>query len=265
LIPENGSFIDSKFSIFDNQFSVKNHLLNYFNYFTEIEETFIRRRGKHLLLSPLDWALIGSWQEREIPLKIVLRGIENVFDVADKNLHRTRSIKSLTYCKEEVEAQFTEWQESQVGKSKSDGFEEKIREDRKSVPAGASALFEDETIIEHLRSACDAIDVAKEKSVGEVEKVLEDVSLRLKEFEKTKIDTEKLEKSLGELEDLIDKTLLESYEPNTIADAKNKVEESLMPHKSKMGKDAYQKTFDLMLIKNLREQAEIPRLSLFYL
>ena len=28
--------------------------LNYYNYFTEIEDTFVRRRGKHLLLSPID-------------------------------------------------------------------------------------------------------------------------------------------------------------------------------------------------------------------
>jgi hypothetical protein len=35
--------------------------LNYFNYFTEIEETFVRRRGKHLLLSPLDWDLMQTW------------------------------------------------------------------------------------------------------------------------------------------------------------------------------------------------------------
>jgi len=34
--------------------------LNYFNYFTEIEDAFVRRRAKHLLLSPMDWALIES-------------------------------------------------------------------------------------------------------------------------------------------------------------------------------------------------------------
>ena len=92
-------------------------LLNYFNYFTDIEETFIKRRGKHLLLSPLDWALIESWQERGIPLRIVLRGIENVFDAIDKNPNRQRTIKSLTYCREEVESQYAEWLETQVGKS----------------------------------------------------------------------------------------------------------------------------------------------------
>jgi hypothetical protein len=45
--------------------------MNYFNYFSEIEELFIRRRGRNLLLSPLDWALIESWQEREVPLHII--------------------------------------------------------------------------------------------------------------------------------------------------------------------------------------------------
>src|SRR5215213_323648 len=68
------------------------------------------------MLSPLDWALIESWQEREVPLHIVLRGIERVFDTIDKQPNRKRSVKSLFYCKEEIEAQFAEWLETQVGK-----------------------------------------------------------------------------------------------------------------------------------------------------
>ena len=35
---------------------------NYFNYFTEIEEYFWRKRGAHLLVSPLDWAILETWQ-----------------------------------------------------------------------------------------------------------------------------------------------------------------------------------------------------------
>ena len=58
--------------------------MNYYNYFTEIEDTFIRRRGKNLFLSPLDWALIEVWQDRGIPLHIVIRSIESVFDVFDR-------------------------------------------------------------------------------------------------------------------------------------------------------------------------------------
>jgi hypothetical protein len=79
--------------------------LNYFNYFTEIEDAFIRRRGKHLLLSPMDWALIESWKEMGVPLHVALRGIEKSFDSYESR-PRKRSVKSLMYCQEEVEAQF---------------------------------------------------------------------------------------------------------------------------------------------------------------
>ena len=91
--------------------------MNYFNYFTEIEDAFIRRRAKNLFLSPLDWALIEQWQDRGIPLHIVIRSVESVFDVFDKQPAGTRTIKSLFYCREEVEVQHTEWLKSQAGKS----------------------------------------------------------------------------------------------------------------------------------------------------
>src|SRR5919112_2801081 len=88
--------------------------LNYFNYFTEIEEAFIRRRGKHLLVSPLDWSLMESWKKMGIPLHVVLRGIEKAFDSYESR-PRNRSVKTLYYCQEEVEAQFKEWLELKAG------------------------------------------------------------------------------------------------------------------------------------------------------
>ena len=53
---------------------------NYFNYFTEIEEYFWRKRGAHLLVSPLDWAIVETWQKAGIPLDAVLRGIDSAFE-----------------------------------------------------------------------------------------------------------------------------------------------------------------------------------------
>ena len=88
--------------------------MNYFNYFTEIEDAFVRRRGKHLLLSPMDWALIESWKAMGVPLHVALRGVEKSFDSYEAKPRR-RSVKSLLYCQEEVEAQFAEWRESQTG------------------------------------------------------------------------------------------------------------------------------------------------------
>jgi len=89
--------------------------LNYFNYFTEVEEEFVRRRGKPLLVSPLDWALIESWKTAGIPLHIVLRAINRAFDAYDARPRKYRKVNSVFYCQQEVESTFAEYRLSQVG------------------------------------------------------------------------------------------------------------------------------------------------------
>jgi hypothetical protein len=64
--------------------------LNYFNYFTEIEEEFVRRRGKPLMISPMDWALVETWKTAGIPLHIVLRAINQAFDGYDARAQKHR-------------------------------------------------------------------------------------------------------------------------------------------------------------------------------
>jgi len=75
---------------------------NYFNYFTEIEEHFHRRRGSTLLLSTLDWALIETWKDAGLPLEAVLRGIDATFDRYENRPSGSRKINSLAYCAQEV-------------------------------------------------------------------------------------------------------------------------------------------------------------------
>src|SRR5262249_8109074 len=87
----------------------------YFNYFTEVEEEFVRRRGKPLLISPMDWALVESWKNAGIPLQIVLRGINEAFDSYDSKGRHIRKVNSLLYCEQSVEAAFAEYKLSQVG------------------------------------------------------------------------------------------------------------------------------------------------------
>ena len=68
-----------------------NWTLNYFNYFTEIEEHFQKARGTGLfLMSPLDWALIESWKESGVPLEAVLRGIDGAFENGGRENRRPR-------------------------------------------------------------------------------------------------------------------------------------------------------------------------------
>src|SRR5262249_53155335 len=50
-------------------------VLNYFNYFTEIEEYFQTKREVFTRLNTLDWILIESWKEQGVPLDCVFKGI----------------------------------------------------------------------------------------------------------------------------------------------------------------------------------------------
>ena len=242
--------------------------MNYYNYFTEIEETFVRRRGKNLLLSPLDWALIESWQEREVPLHIVLRGIERVFDTIDKQPNRKRSVKSLFYCKEEIEAQFAEWLESQVGK----GSEQSAVSSEQSETNGANGsngaaakdeLFSDAAIDAHLgQVTADLAAAIEQASDADLRETFERVLNRLGQLAGNYESAEKLEESLEKLDALVDEALLKQSDGTPL---KAETEKNLAAYRGKMEAEVFQRTFDLMILKKLREQNGLPRLSLFYL
>ena len=77
--------------------------LNYFNYFTEIEEHFQRSRGTSLfLLSPLDWALIETWKNSGVPLEAVLRGIDAAFEKWRAKRTRVQMVNSLAFCAQAI-------------------------------------------------------------------------------------------------------------------------------------------------------------------
>jgi hypothetical protein len=71
-------------------------------YYRAVEEAFVRRRGAAMLLSPRDWSLIGEWKEAGIPLRVVLQGIDNIFDAFERRAPAGRRINSLSYCRQEV-------------------------------------------------------------------------------------------------------------------------------------------------------------------
>lgn len=244
--------------------------MNYFNYFTEIEDTFIRRRGKHLLLSSMDWALIESWKEMGVPLHVALRGIEQSFDSFNAKPRR-RTVKSLLYCQEEVEAQFAEWQEAQVGagkgKKNGEAVIEKTSEDER-LP------FSRAVILEHLERARTSLltiyDERKKSRPDDFCDALSRAASRLKELNEdfaraAHPDAEKLEDSLTSLEKMLDEALLASFPARELAAARAASEEQLQPYRNRMERPVFEQTLDNLLLKRLRDAHGLPRLSLFYL
>ncbi len=242
--------------------------LNYFNYFTEIEEAFVRRRGRHLLLSPNDWVLMESWKQMGVPLHVVLRGIETAFDSYEKR-PRKRSVKSLYYCQEEVEAQFAEWVESQTGASQTADPGESAAPPAADASAAPSLPFPREVITAHLASARESLERAAGQG-GELTEALERVSARLLELERdfaraARPDAAQLEDALSDLEALLDRTLRAATPPEVLLESRARAEQQLRPYRERMERATYEQTLDNLLAKLLREERGIPRLSLFYL
>ena len=224
--------------------------MNYYNYFTEIEDAFIRRRGKHLLLSPLDWALIEGWQERGVPLHVVLRAIEDVFDGFEKQPNQSRTIKSLFYCREEIEAQFAEWTAAQVG-AHEDGKEKFDHQ------------FSRDTVVEHIEKAVKALET------NEAENLREDFARAIARLEELLAnlgdDFEYVDRTLYDIESFLDRALLTNSDKEHLKNLKKEVTTQLKLYRSAMDKETYKNTLELMLLKCLREDAGVPRLGLFYL
>lgn len=238
--------------------------MNYFNYFSEIEELFIRRRGRNLLLSPLDWALIETWQERSVPLHVVLSAIERVFDGVEKQPEaaKKRPIKSLTYCREEIETQYAAWLDRQVGKNGAASESSKLKA-QSSKSADAAGLFSDETVKAHLEKVSADLKAARGKINGKTGECLDDVLKRLAQLEINPETAENLESALEKLDASLDEALLESE--LATSELKLEIKKQLAGYRNKMEAETFERTFDLMLLKRLRETAQIPRLSLFYL
>jgi len=238
--------------------------MNYFNYFTEIEDAFVRRRGKHLFLSPMDWALMETWKEQGIPLHLVLRGVERSFDSYESK-PRKRSVKSLLYCQEEVEAQYAEWLEARVGANPASNGE--VKEDE-------NAPFSSTAVSEHLRRSRESLSHLAEArtrlSPDELSEALTRASLLIESIENDFVtgattDTRKVEDSLTGLERMINQVLLSAGATPELETAKKEIAAQLKPYKSQMEPVVYEQTFENLLLKRLREQLSIPRLSLFYL
>jgi len=208
--------------------------------------------------------LIETWQERGVPLPVILRGISKVFDAVDKQPASKRSVKSLMYCREEIEAQYADWLETQVGKNgdrKVQSSKFKVQSSDKSS-SSKDNLFADEAISAHLEKVSVDLKRAQQKTNGELRETLENILKNLEKLEQNFQDTETLEKSLEKFDADVDKVLLKTGETERL---KNEIEKQIASYRNKMEREVYQRTFDLMLLKRLREQKEIPRLSLFYL
>jgi hypothetical protein len=231
-------------------------LLNYFNYFTEIEERFQKRRGSLLLLSTLDWALIETWREAGIPLEAVLGGIDAAFDKyeARQQRGRMRRVNGLAWCAQAVMEAAEALREASSGVKSEESTGE------------AETGFERERIVAHLESAAAVFDVAKIAPEAATA-----TAVRLRELaaearaKGSKLDVEALERTLSVLEEKLFAGLMAGAPEELLVSLKEQAARELAPYRSRMGAVQLRQVERQFVQKQLLAHYNLPRLSLFYM
>jgi len=230
-------------------------VLNYFNYFTEIEERFQQRRGSLLLLSTLDWALIETWREAGIPLEAVLRGIDAAFDKykARQRRGRMRRINGLAWCAQAVMVAAEELREASAGTAPS------IIE--------RESGFERERVAAHLEAAAAALDastVAPEACAATAAR-LRELGTAYGSQSSATPDLESLERVLTVLEEKLYAVLTAAAPEALLVSLKAHAARELAPYRSRMGAVQLRQVERQFVQKQLLVYYNLPRLSLFYM
>lgn len=236
---------------------------NYFNYFTEIEDRYLHRRGGGLLLSTLDWALIETWKDAGVPLVAVLRGIDDAFDRYDQRPSKTKKVNSLAYCSQLVLAAAEDMKEAAVGTSTGDSVSPKSR---------ASQGFEPDVVVPFLRRNADSLEAAKlpegagisaRSAALEAAQTLRHLAEEIENKPAARL--EDLERRLTVLEERLFAVLLASTPDEEIVTVRTEADRDLAPYRSKMSGPQIDQLQKQYVHKRLLEKYRVPRLSLFYM
>jgi hypothetical protein len=236
--------------------------LNYFNYFTEIEEYFWQKRGAHLLVSPLDWAIVETWQKAGIPLSAVLKGIDRAFESYARSRRAAggRQLKSLSYCVDAVLDAAEEEKETAAG----------------TGPVASTAKKAEETFSREAlrmfftRNAERLSAAAARAEQPELASRVEEARARLVELSPLLespgvLDLEDLERRLTVIEEKLTAALTAGAPEDFLLEIRCEMDQQLAPYRRKMSSAQLSQLERQYLQKRLWERYNLPRLSLFYL
>jgi hypothetical protein len=233
-------------------------IVNYFSYFSEIEEHFVRRRKKNLLISPLDWALIQTWKEMEIPLQVVLRGIDRAFDQYEAQPAKRGIVNSLFYCQQSVEQCFSEHNDSRVGQGGDS-----------PAPGAVIEQAETEALLERLSGE---LTVAHRRAfdlgMQELAEVFERAMVRVSDIHNSLPkgglpDPEIVEKDLQIAEEMVTEAITQALGQEVEESWRREGKLELRPYKKRVPPEMYEKIMANYIRKKARQHFSLSQFSLF--
>ncbi|HXJ13848.1 MAG TPA: hypothetical protein VNH19_16355 [Candidatus Limnocylindrales bacterium] len=235
---------------------------NYFNYFTEIEEHFWKKRGAHLLVSPLDWAIMETWQKAGVSLEAALKGIDRAFESYQRSRRGAgKPLKSLAYCTDAVLEAAEESIEAGAGAQPANG-----------TRAAGKEAFSREDVRAYLESNMKLLRKAVER-VSESQPGLGDLiaqavnslfgAMTLLEAP-GQVDLEDLERRLTILDEKLHAALMSNASEELMLKIRREVDSQLAAYRRKMKAEQLAVVEKQYLQKRLLDEYRVPRLSLFY-
>jgi hypothetical protein len=241
---------------------------NYFNYFTEIEEHYLKRRGTHLLLSTLDWALIETWKSAGVPLEAVLRGVDDAFDKYDQRPSQSKKVNSLTYCSQAVLAAAEDMKEAAIGASPATEATDETEEKSPREPGfeaaqiaaflrGNAGKLETANLPERAGFPTRALALEEASSLRELADAIES-SAKVPRLED-------LERRLTVLEEKLFAVIIAATPDDDLVKIRAEADRDLAPYRRNMTTAQVEQLHKQYVHKRVLERCGVPRLSLFYM
>ena len=165
-----------------------------------------------------------------------------------------------------MEAQYAEWLEARIGAGDSEATS--LADEEENLTFSRSAILEHlerckHGLVECLEQRKQAGEDNLSEALARATVLLEEVSVDL--AASSVFDSRRLEDSLTALERMLDDAVRSVVSTERFETLHKEMTVQLKPYKPHMEKAVYQQTVDNLILKKLREECSVPRLSLFYL
>ncbi len=84
-------------------------------YFSRVESYFALKREQILLLSPEEFELVEQFYRKNVPVKLILRGIDRFFEKKKKNRRKRRRPVFLTHVQADIEEVIADYSRKGIG------------------------------------------------------------------------------------------------------------------------------------------------------
>ena len=223
------------------------------SYWEQIEQYFVAKRGSALILSPKDWPLVSSWEERGVPLEAVFEGIDLAYQRhQDKCAAGQRQAHwTLTACQHDVERAWNAWRD-QHPEMETPDEQDALESERRKISSklhSLAARLQTHAADGHYAFVREAI-LATIRTLSDLRKSLDDA----KDDEAIATIKAAIHQAEHTLTTHLEYAIPDAVRANLLANA----EARLASHKSQMSEHIYQETLNLAFLQELHRLYPFP-------